>query len=212
MANPFPGMDPYLEGNLWPVVHANLATEIARQLNPKLRPKYVALVANAVAAEEVPVYGVEVRDPDGRRLVTAIEILSPKNKHGAGGNEYAAKRRELLDGPAHLVEVDLLRSGVRFPLDRPLPEVPYCVFVSRAGRRPEVEVWPIPLAAPLPPIPIPLDPGEPDVLLDLQAALNELHEVMSYDLSVDYTRPPPGPLSAADAAWVEQRLQNVGRR
>jgi hypothetical protein len=254
MANPFPGMDPYLEGDLWPVVHANLATEIARQLNPKLRPKYVALttqrvvlaapdeaegqarwpdvglvtereptsggaatliapfVANAAAAEEVPVYGVEIRDPTNRRLVTAIEILSPTNKHGAGGNEYAAKRRELLDSPAHLVEIDLLRSGVRFPLDRPPPVAPYYVFVSRVGRRPEVQIWPIPLAAPLPPIPIPLDAGDPDVMLDLQAALNELHAVMNYDLSVDYTQPPPGPLSATDAAWIEQRLRDVSRR
>ncbi len=43
MPNPFPGMDPYLEGDLWTTVHTDLCAEIARQLSPRLRPKYVAL-------------------------------------------------------------------------------------------------------------------------------------------------------------------------
>src|SRR5437868_5109173 len=48
MANPFPGMDPYLEGDLWPAVHANLATEITRQLAPRVRPKYIVLTTQRV--------------------------------------------------------------------------------------------------------------------------------------------------------------------
>src|SRR3954471_10180870 len=43
MPSPFPGMDPYLEGSLWMSVHSPLAVEIIRQLNPKLRPRYIAL-------------------------------------------------------------------------------------------------------------------------------------------------------------------------
>lgn len=43
MPSPFPGMDPYLEGSLWTTVHAQLSAEIARQLAPKLRPRYLAL-------------------------------------------------------------------------------------------------------------------------------------------------------------------------
>lgn len=43
MSSPFPGMDPYLEGSLWATAHPQLSVEIARQLAPKLRPKYVAL-------------------------------------------------------------------------------------------------------------------------------------------------------------------------
>jgi len=42
MPFPFPGMDPYLEGSEWHSVHAELSAEIARQLGPKLRPKYIA--------------------------------------------------------------------------------------------------------------------------------------------------------------------------
>jgi hypothetical protein len=36
-------MDPYLEGSLWSSVHGALAIEIIRQLNPKIRPQYMAL-------------------------------------------------------------------------------------------------------------------------------------------------------------------------
>jgi hypothetical protein len=37
-------MDPYLEGSLWMSVHAQLSAEIARQLAPRLRPRYLALM------------------------------------------------------------------------------------------------------------------------------------------------------------------------
>src|ERR1700722_9192724 len=43
MPSPFPGMDPYLEGDDWTSFHTHFATEIARQLTPRLRPKYIAL-------------------------------------------------------------------------------------------------------------------------------------------------------------------------
>jgi hypothetical protein len=36
-------MDPYLESNEWTSFHTHLATEIARQLTPRPRPKYIAL-------------------------------------------------------------------------------------------------------------------------------------------------------------------------
>src|SRR5437762_1812803 len=43
MPSPFPGMDPYLEGELWTNCHTQLAAEVARQLAPRLRPRYLAL-------------------------------------------------------------------------------------------------------------------------------------------------------------------------
>jgi hypothetical protein len=36
-------MDPYLEGSLWMSVHSQLTAEIARQLAPQIRPRYLAL-------------------------------------------------------------------------------------------------------------------------------------------------------------------------
>jgi len=43
MPSPFPGMDPYLEGNLWTSFHFSFTAEIVRQLAPQLGPKYLAL-------------------------------------------------------------------------------------------------------------------------------------------------------------------------
>ncbi len=45
-------MDPYLEGSLWMSVHTQLSAEIARQLAPKLRPKYLALTTEQFVNEE----------------------------------------------------------------------------------------------------------------------------------------------------------------
>lgn len=42
MPSPFPGMDPYLEGYLWPDVHNAFANKIPQQLTPQLRPRYAA--------------------------------------------------------------------------------------------------------------------------------------------------------------------------
>jgi hypothetical protein len=42
MPSPFPGMDPYLEGSTWMNFHGQLCAEIARQLGPRLRPRYLA--------------------------------------------------------------------------------------------------------------------------------------------------------------------------
>src|SRR6266480_2219460 len=42
MPSPFPGMDPYLEGTYWMTFHTQMIAEIARQLAPKLRPRYLA--------------------------------------------------------------------------------------------------------------------------------------------------------------------------
>ena len=47
MPSPFPGMDPYLEGNLWPDVHQALASEIRRQLANQLRPRYAVRLSVA---------------------------------------------------------------------------------------------------------------------------------------------------------------------
>src|SRR5437667_9098774 len=52
MPSPFSGMDPYLEGSLWMTVHTQLSAEIARQLAPKLRPKYLALTTERFVYEE----------------------------------------------------------------------------------------------------------------------------------------------------------------
>lgn len=254
MPSPFPGMDPYLEGSRWVGVHSQLCAEIARQLAPRLRPKYVALtnerfildtpedVAVAprsvypdtgvtqasgavlpqtparaseaplhlatVMPERVPQVSVEIHDTTQRRLITAIEVLSPVNKRGQGRAEYLRKRRGIMLSDAHLIEIDLLRQGRRVPMRQALPSVPYFVLVGRAENRPILDVWPIVLDQPLPIIPIPLLPGDADTFLDLQQALTTVYDLVGYDLIVDYQRPPEVSLPPEIAAWAEARLRD----
>lgn len=257
MANPFPGMDPYLEGDLWTSVHTDLCAEIARQLAPKLRPKYVVLsarrvilapsadeenlkshrfpdvavlaenpTANSTSAwtavapltliadfpEPIPHVSLEIRDVAERRLVTCIGVLSPTNKRGPGREEYQAKRLQMVAGDAHLIEIDLLREGARYPVAEPLPKSPYFVFICHAGRPTKVDVWPIVLERPLPEIPVPLLPDDRPVALELQAALDGIYGIFGYDELIDYSKPPRGPLTESEAAWINDVLVAAGRR
>ncbi len=51
MGSPFPGMDPYLEGEMWQEFHDRFANQISEQLLPRLKPKYVALLAKRYTIE-----------------------------------------------------------------------------------------------------------------------------------------------------------------
>ena len=218
MPSPFPGMDPYLEGYLWPDVHHRLATEIARRLMPRLRPHYVARLEIYVVEDENPeveigimypdveVIVVEIRDVARNELVTSIEILSPVNKREPGLGKYRQKRQRLQEANVHLLEIDLLRRGQRSLSHPRLPDAPYLVTLVRAGRH-EVEVWPVYLQDTLPDVPVPLRVPDPDVILELGVALQVVYDEAAYDLSLDYSQAPPPPsLSAEAEAWLRQLL------
>ena len=260
MPSPFPGMDPYLEGPMWSMVHNSLIEELARQLTPKLWPRYkvrpgervvvappdeielirprdrlpdVAVIARDEGASNAPKAGsttaapivrmlsdpppsvsqtfVEVRAADGGQLVTAIEVLSPSNKRGqrVSVSELASVNCFL---QTHLLEIDLLRIGERFPVSGPLPSVPYFVFLSRAERRPQIEIWPISLDSPLPIVRVPLIAPDPDAELDLQVALNSVYDFYHYDADIDYSAAPTLPLADELAEWADKRLRDAGCR
>ncbi len=258
MPNPFPGVDPYLEGPEWPSVHDALVIQIAFHLGPKLRPKYVAMPSSRIVLAtpdpietpqvqlripdvsvratgiegtpesggtlvapltvmglmptEMPHKFVEIHEAATKKLVTTIEILSPTNKRGDGLTEFHEKRNQLLSEPAHYLEIDLLRTGERFPVTGVLPSVPYFVFLSRANRRPLIETWPIALDQSLPSIPIPLLKGDPDVALDLQLAWNAIYESLSFDIATSHAGPPTVRLSAEQQAWADECLRKAGLR
>jgi hypothetical protein len=148
---------------------------------------------------------VEVRNRHDRELVTVIELLSPSNKRpGADRVQYLSKRRQLWHSPVHLVEIDLLRGNPRLPLDD-LPDCDYYAIISRAEQRPEVELWPLRLWDPLPVIPVPLRPTDPDARLDLQAILHRVYDAAGYEDYLYQTDPRP-PLAPDDAARATQFL------
>ncbi|MBU0705542.1 MAG: DUF4058 family protein [Chloroflexi bacterium] len=154
-------------------------------------------------AEQIKLVTVEIRDVAQNRLVTSIEILSPVNKRGAGPEEYRDKRKKVLSSEAHLLEIDLLRQGTRALVLIGLPQSDYCVFLTRAGRRDLIETWPTSVRDPLPAVPLPLLPGDDDVVLDLGHALRAIYDEARYDLSIDYSQPPVPPLSENDTEWAQ---------
>jgi hypothetical protein len=79
MPSPFPGMDPYLEGSPWISVHVQLSAEIARQLAPKLRPRYLALTAERMVLEVPDNVGVVATSlyPDIGVTRTGVERAGP---------------------------------------------------------------------------------------------------------------------------------------
>jgi hypothetical protein len=170
-----------------------------------------------IVAMEVPTRyaNVEIRTVAGQTLVTAIEILSPVNKRPGrdGAEAYDRKRRELLRSDAHLLEIDLLRGGQRPALVSPVVHASYTILLSRAERRPEVEIWPLTLPAPIPAVSVPLQASDPDVALDIRAALQQVYHNARYDLRIDYRlAPPPPDLSPEDRAWLDRQLRAQGLR
>ena len=259
MPSPFPGMDPYLEGYLWPDVHHALANKIRQLLAPRLRPRYAvrleiyvvedtapeteigimypdveiiltgspqmlppgdpaattAATSQATPASltipilepvEVRIPTVEIRDAASNQLVTCIEILSLVNKREPGLAAYRQKRQRLYHAGVHLLEIDLLRRGVR-PLAHPrVPDSPYLVALTRAHSG-ATAIWPLGLRDALPDIPIPLREPDPDTLLELGQGFSAIYDEAGYDLSLDYRQVPPPPvLSDIDTAWVRQLL------
>ena len=148
-----------------------------------------------------------------RRLVTAIELLSPTNKKsGEKGRElYLRKQAELLDSKTHLVEIDLLRGGEHTTavpenrLKRFVPQYTYHVCSHRFDHFEDYLIHPIQLAEPLPTIQIPLLPGDGEVPVNLQQVMNRTYEAGPYHREIDYRGEVPGPgLGEAEMAWVRK--------
>jgi hypothetical protein len=153
---------------------------------------------------------VEIRDRRSRELVTVIEVLSPSNKQsGSSRDQYLAKRQELLDSKASLVEIDLLRGGKPMPLDD-LPDraYAYSVLVSRVEDRPKAGFWSIGLRDRLPIIPVPLRAPANDARLDLQEALNHVYDVSGYEDYI-YSGVPDPPLDGKDQDWAENLIPRL---
>jgi hypothetical protein len=201
-------------------VRPDLGVWQKRDVPPGTIPAGAAITSAPVEsriAQELPLrlVTVEVRRVETLELVTAIEILSPVNKrpgHDAY-KEYRRKRRELLRSSVHLLEIDLLRGGERPPLEDSVPEASYYIMLSRADRRPKVEVWPIQLREQLPTIPVPLLEPDPDAAIELNVAVASVYERGGYSVLIDYRRPPPPPpLGESEGQWLHEQLAAEKRR
>ncbi len=159
---------------------------------------------------------VELVHSDGE-VVTVIEVLSPSNKAtGEGYRQYRQKQEQILRSPVHLVEIDLLSSGLPTSAVPPvelllLPAHRYLVSVRR-GPQLQGEAYPIPLQRRLPRLRVPLRAPDPDIILDLQAVFDRCYDNGGYADLVDYRAQPPVTLTADETAWLDDLLRSKGIR
>ena len=185
-----------------------------------------ALLEAREAAAPVEVYTNEPRQrylkvvtgSHWQEVVAIVEILSPANKKvGFSHTNYIEKQQKIIHSETHLMEIDFLRTGshtVAAPYESQRIDFkyPYLISLSRNGRRIPLNVWPITLREPLPRVALPLKPGDPDFILDLQEAFERAYESGPYARSIDYALPPAIPLEGADAEWADAMLREKGLR
>jgi hypothetical protein len=160
------------------------------------------------AVEDDPVREptVEIRTTGDDTLVTVIELLSPANKaaSGEGRTAYRRKQFEIRNSSAHLVEIDLLRSGEHTVaaserlLERIAP-FDYLACVLRQPANLRYELYPVTLAERLPDLLVPLLPNDPDVRLSLQTCLDRAYDNGGYADRIDYSKQPEPPLTSAQS-------------
>ncbi|NEO33943.1 MAG: DUF4058 family protein [Symploca sp. SIO3C6] len=159
-------------------------------------------------SEEITERYLEIREVKTGRVVTVVEVLSPKNKRGGEGrNKYLTKRQKVLNSATHLVEIDLLRTGNFMPMAQAIPS-DYRILVSRANLRPEAELYPFNLRESIPKFLLPLQPGDQEPVVNLAEVLRQVYQEAALDLAVDYSVQPVPPLSESDFQWV-QSLREV---
>jgi hypothetical protein len=206
MRSPFPGMNPYLEqDDVWRDFHERFLPAAAEVIGAQVQPAYIVKI-DELESESF----IEIRDRRSRELVCVIELLSPANKRpGPDREQYLAKRGKIVNSPAHLVEIDLLRTGEPMPSeDR--PDCTYSVAVSRVEDRPVAGFWPVGLRVPLPVIPIPLRPPHPDARVDLQALLHRIYDAAGYQYYIYESSPSPA-LAPEDVEWARQLIPPANR-
>jgi hypothetical protein len=158
---------------------------------------------------------LKVVDVASRRVVTVIELLSPVNKQaGDGRAAYLQKRQEIIANHLNLVEIDLLRGGVKLPLGKKPPDrlEDYYVMVAPASDYPEAYFWSFGLRDVVPSIAVPLERDVPGVTVDLKACIDRVYREGRYGTDLDYSQPLTPRLDKADAGWVRDLIAKPSRK
>jgi hypothetical protein len=170
--------------------------------------------AVVVEVEELEIHEARVEILDAyndMKLVALLEVVSPTNKYaGPGRDSYVRKQEQTLARDCHLIEIDLLRRGphvLSVPewLARQHDPYDYMACVNRWPRRNRYELYPRRLRQRLPRIKLPLVAPDPDVPLDIQAALEQVYEEGRYMRRVRYDEACEPPLEPADQQWASER-------
>lgn len=125
MPSPFPGMDPYLEGEMWQEFHERFAHQISEQLLKVLPPQYVALLAKRYVLHR-PAIGLLSLPEDHRVIYPDVHVAHTPARLGETAVAYEA---ETMTRPATRLaslvteEVPLLSVEVRDVANRRLVTV-----------------------------------------------------------------------------------------
>ncbi|MEG4503380.1 DUF4058 family protein [Microcoleus sp. F6_B4] len=156
---------------------------------------------------------LEIREMPSDRVITVIEVISPKNKTaGEGRNAYETKREQVLRSRTNLVEIDLLRSGKPMPILGVTQRTDYRILVSRGSQLPQAELYAFSVRDRIPCLRVPLQPSDAEPELDLQAVLMSVYNQARFDLAIDYCQETRPPLKAADREWADNLLRQRGVR
>jgi hypothetical protein len=187
------------------VGHSFSANQRESHLAVATPPPTKPVIVNIPLPEVVRENYLEIREVNTGVVVTAIEILSPKNKRaGAGRKAYEGKRQQILGSLTHLVEIDLLRSGEHPPILGESIQSDYRILVSRSEFRPQAELYPFNLPEPIPTFSLPLRQKDPEPVIDLQILINGVYDRAGFDLVINYNSQPIPPVRKADMAWLDE--------
>ena len=187
------------------VSQGETTTSVARTAAPALPALEPVTTALMILEGPRETY-VEILYGPERTRVAVLELLSPANKEYPGRTEYLAKRMAMFYQNVHLVELDLLVGGRRLPMQKPLPPADYYYLVSRADQRPDCQVYFWTLRQPLPRLPVPLRPPDPDMIIDLGAVFATAYERGRFQRRIKYEGALPVSLGDEDKRWAEALL------
>jgi len=194
------------------VLDPGWAAERAVALETEPRQTEDAITVELPALELERENYLEIIRVRNREVVAVLELLSPANKSNKGRQEYLSKRAEVQYSLAHLVEIDLLRSGPPMPVVGDVPGGDYRILISNARLAPDASLYVFSMPQPIPNFVMPLAQGSEGITIDLKPMLDEVYILGSYDRDIDYQQDPDPPLSDADRAWLDQLLRNQGLR
>jgi hypothetical protein len=95
--SPFPGMDPFIEGQRWRDFHATFITLIREMLTPQVRPRYV------VEIEEYVYLAREGEAPD-RVIVPDVSVIESR-ADAAAGVQASGRTTALMEPVVHTLPV-----------------------------------------------------------------------------------------------------------
>ena len=148
---------------------------------------------------------IEIRRRPDRSLVAVDRTALALETRSADGSDrlHARSARNLIAEPIHLVELDFLLAAIACRWTGPCRRATYYAFVSRADRRPDCDVYAWSIRQPMPTIPLPLDPPDPD--LPSRPVSPVCDGPRAGPLRADGPSGPPLglPLAPDDLAWAE---------